>query len=149
MTAKITPKIKSSLDDICHRLRVRMTVLVLGRKTETVIMLMFAGFLASLGFFSADVVNPNYASMYEFASQYFWAGLFFVYSSVKLLSLFLDLNFWIKMANGVVGLWAWTYILLSFTIFDVTPIAPTEALLALPVLTQSWLTLSTLYWGRK
>ena len=140
---------KTRFDRLCVKLRVRMTELVLGRKTETIIMLMFAGFLASIGFFIADVVNPNYASMYQFASQYFWSGLFFVYSSVKLLSLFLDLNFWIKMANGIVGLWAWMYILLSFTIFDVTPIAPTEALLALPVLTQSWLTLSTLYWGRK
>lgn len=127
----------------------RFAELVQSRKTETIIMLMLAGFLAAIGFLTGDVTNENYKLLYEFGSQYFWGTLFLVYSSIKAVSLFITTNYWVKMANGIVGLWAWLYIFLSFTVFDKTALAPTEVLLAMPVLVQSWLTLSTVYWGRK
>lgn len=127
----------------------RFAELVQSRKTETIIMLMLAGFLAAIGFLTGDVTNENYKLLYEFGSQYFWGTLFLVYSGIKAFSLFVTTNYWVKMANGIVGLWAWLYIFLSFTVFDKTALAPTEVLLAMPVLVQSWLTLSTVYWGRK
>lgn len=127
----------------------RFAELVQSRKTETIIMLMLAGFLAAIGFLTGDVTNENYKLLYQFGSQYFWGTLFLIYSSIKAVSLFITTNYWIKMANGIVGLWAWLYIFLSFTVFDKTALAPTEVLLAMPVLVQSWLTLSTVYWGRK
>lgn len=127
----------------------RLSELVQSRKTETVILLMCAGYLMVVGFLTGSVDNPNYTMMYDFANRYFWASLFFVYSVIKTVSLFFKVSLWTKLVNGMLGLWAWVYILLSFTVFDKTPIAPTEILLALPVITQSWLTLATVYWSRK
>lgn len=126
----------------------RLSELVKSRKTETVILLSMAGYLVSLGLLTGTVVNPNYELMYEFASRYFWAALFFVYATIKAYSLFLPVNIRLKLVNGMIGLWAWVYIFLSFTVFDKTPMAPTETLLAIPVITQSWLTLATVYWSK-
>ena len=127
---------------------VRLSELVQSRKTETVILLLCAGYLMAIGFFTGTVDNPNYTMMYEFANRYFWSALFFVYATIKSVSLFFKVNLRVKLINGMVGLWAWVYILLSFTVFDKTPMAPTEILLALPVIAQSWLTLATVYWGK-
>ncbi len=127
----------------------RLAELVKSRKTETVIMLMVAGYLAFLGFFFGDSSNSNYELIFNFANKYFWSALFFVYATVKAVSLFVSTDWRIKVANGIVGLWAWTYIFLSFTFFDRSQIAPTELLLVMPVFVQAWLTLSAVYWGNK
>lgn len=126
----------------------RLAELVQSRKTETVMLLMCAGYLMTVGFFTGTVDNTNYTMMYEFANRYFWSALFFIYALIKSVSLFFKVNLGVKLVNGMVGLWAWVYILLSFTVFDKTPMAPTEILLALPVITQSWLTLATVYWSK-
>lgn len=138
---KITNKIKRAF-------LTRLAELIQSRKTETVILLMCAGYLMAVGFFTGTVDNPNYTMMYEFANRYFWSILFFVYALIKSVSLFFKVNLKVKLLNGMIGLWAWVYILLSFTVFDKTPMAPTEILLALPVITQSWLTLATVYWSK-
>ncbi len=127
----------------------RLNDLVQSRKTETVIMLMLAGYLAFIGFFFGDSSNSNYELIFNFASKYFWSALFFAYATVKVISLFIHLDYKVKVINGIVGLWAWLYIFLSFTFFDRSQIAPTELLLALPVFVQAWLILSAVYWGKK
>lgn len=128
----------------------RLGELVESRKTETVIMLMVAGFLASLGFlFGNTQDNSNYVLMFDFMSNVAWSALFFIYSCVKAISLFIPLDYRVKVVNGILGLWAWLYIFLSFAVFDKTPLAPTEMLLLMPVFVQSWLTLSAIYWGKK
>lgn len=126
----------------------RLVELVSHRKTETVIMLMIAGFLACLGFLLGNThQNPNYELMFGFMNHYVWAGLFFIYAGIKAVSLFVRTNFYLRLANGILGLWAWMYIFLSFTVFDKTPMAPTEMLLLMPVIIQSWLVLSTIHWN--
>lgn len=135
-------------NDMRKSFKSRLSELVRSRKTETIIMLMIAGFLASVGFLLGDThQNPNYELMFGFMSHKIWAGLFLIYASIKAISLFISTNYYVKLANGVTGLWAWMYIFLSFTVFDKTPMAPTEMLLLMPVITQSWLLLSTIHWN--
>lgn len=126
----------------------RTIQLVTVQKTEAILMMISAGFLSAIGFFFGIThENSNYELMFGFMSQYLWAMLFFIYASVKSVGLFFEVNYIAKVINGVVGLWAWVYMFLSFTFFDQAPLTPTEILLLMPVVVQSWLILSTVYWG--
>ena len=64
--------------------------------------------------------------------------MFFVYSCLKIYGAFHRLNRHVRFTNSVFGLWAWNYIFLSFTVFDATPVAPTELLLAVPTVIEVW-----------
>lgn len=126
----------------------RLSELVRGRKTETIMMLMVAGILASIGFFFGDThMNPNYELMFGFMNHYVWSALFAFYGLIKATTLFIKTSYYLKLVNGIIGLWAWMYIFLSFTVFDKTPMAPTEMLLLMPVIIQSWLILATIHWN--
>ena len=101
-------------------------------------LLALAGAVLSLGFAIGTGNNANYTLIFNFAPPLFWSFLFGVYTCIKVVGCFRRIDSRLKTTNSVVGLWAWNYIFLSFTVFDSTPIAPTELLLAVPTLIELW-----------
>ncbi len=120
----------------------RLAYLLSMKKVESTLVLAVTAFVLSFGFMFGTGNNANYALIYQFAHQYFWSALFFMYGSVKALSIWTRVDYKVNTLNSIVGLWAWLYLFLSFTVFDTTPVAPTEAMLAIPVLAEAWLMLS-------
>lgn len=115
------------------------------KKTESILMLFITSFLMAIGFFLSQVSNVNYELLYAAAHPYFWGALFLVHSSIHAVNLWTRIDWRIKVINSIVGIWAWSYLLLSFVIFDKTPIAPTEILLSLPIFIQSLVLASVLF----
>ena len=111
------------------------------RKMQTNFLLSVASLLLSLGFLFGSA-NANYDLLYAITNAASWSAIFFSYGVIKLASCFDDINRWIREANGMLGVWAWTCIFLSFTVFDTSPVAPTEFLLAVPVIAELWVMLS-------
>lgn len=112
--------------------------------SESVILLTLAGFAVACGFMYADdFVNPNYQLILQFGGHLFWSAYFFTYSVLRVVLYTIYRNKFLCYSNHLMGLWGWTYLFISFVIYDPTPTAPTEYLLVLPVLTEFWLFLRT------
>lgn len=120
----------------------KFVYLVSIQKSESIFILAVTAMLLAIGFFIGNGDNHNYAMIYAFAHQYAWGMLFFVYSVVNFMTYWGRTAYITQMLTGIVGLWAWNYIFLSFTVFDTTPMAPTEALLAVPIVVEAWILLS-------
>ena len=102
------------------------------------LLLGICGLMLGIGFLVGDAANPNYATIISFASPNTWALGFFVYSIIKLYQTINRVPHVLKIANAVQGIWAWSFIFLSFVIFDPTPIAPTEIMLLVPLVSEVW-----------
>ena len=92
------------------------------------------GITLGLGFLVGDTGNPNYHSIKEFAPISFWAFGFFIYGVIKLLKSVFRVHYSVKLFNALHGIWVWTFLFLSLSIFDSTPLAPTELLLIIPIM---------------
>ncbi len=96
-------------------------------------------FILALGFFGSNTDNNNYQQLNNFADKRIW-GLAFVAHAISLMLVVFN-NFPITFRRGLhlIGIWLWTYVFLSFTLYDSTPIASTEWMLLMPVILEFWL----------
>lgn len=118
--------------------RISLVYILHNQRTDLHILLAITGFALSLGFAIGVGNNANYDLIFSFSDRYYWAIMFFVYASIKLYGAFNRINRHVRFLNSIFGLWAWNYIFLSFTVFDATPVAPTELLLAVPTVIEVW-----------
>jgi hypothetical protein len=119
--------------------RFRIAYMLSKQKSEISVLAGITALIMSFGFFFAQPdLNDNYLLIYNFANQYVWSAIFAIYGIVKLVGYFFLIPFSIRMLAGIIGIWAWNYIFLSFTVFDTSPIAPTEYLLIVPSFAEFW-----------
>ncbi len=112
---------------------------------EMSLVLAACGWLLSVGFF-IGTSNNNYTALTDLMSFQEWGYLFLIYSSIKSYRVLTsDTQNWLDIVTSSVGIWAWNYIFLSFTLFDKVPTAPTEFLLFIPVLGEAWALTSIIY----
>jgi hypothetical protein len=96
--------------------------------------------------FAIGGTNNNYEALTNLMPFYSWSAIFFVYATAKSYCLiFRKSPSWPEVTISGVGIWAWNYIFLSFTLFDKVPAAPTEFLLFIPVLAEVWALTSVVY----
>lgn len=101
---------------------------------------------AALGFAFADGYNQNYNLMYGFFGKAAWAAIFGAHSIAKLLDWLYSWPGWAKTANGVLGVWAWNCMFLSFVVFDTTPMSPGEVVMWVPVMLECWALVQHAQW---
>lgn len=123
--------------------RLQLVLNIAKEKNESVAMLGIVAIVLGLGFIFGTGNNTNYEHLYSNYSHHFWGAIFLTYGVFRLSGLVFNVPAEFKVLNGVIGLWCWIYVALSFTVFDQTPTAPTEYLLFIPVLIESWVLLST------
>lgn len=101
--------------------------------------------LLSIGFFFGST-NNNYTALTDLMSFTHWGVFFAIYSLAKFYRLFFaEVLTYIDIYISAIGVWAWNYIFLSFTLFDKVPTAPTELLLFIPVMAEGWALTSMIY----
>lgn len=96
------------------------------------------GISLSIGFVFMNTSNPNYTALLQLANYAAWSLGFFTYGCIKVFQALFRVPYYIKLINAAQGMWLWTYLLLSFVVFDFSPLAPTELLLFVPVLCEVW-----------
>lgn len=102
---------------------------------------MFLGF----GFLTSTEHNQNYTLITNLMPYFLWGYLFLSYGLTKLAQTLFRVRYCIKILVSAIGMWAWLYIFLSFTLFDSTPMAPTEILLSIPVVIELWSLTTTIH----
>jgi hypothetical protein len=106
---------------------------------------MFA-LLLSMGFLVGDVnVNGNYSAFSIFNTKYIWACIFFSYGVFKTLQSIVRCHPILRIFVSISGLWLWTYLAVSFIVFDPTPMAPAEPIILLPIMCEVGYLSSLLY----
>ena len=118
--------------------KITLAILLSKSTTEISIIQGILSLLVAFGFFFFDGRNANYDLLYSFASPIVWTAIFTGHGISKLVSVFTQLPRMVVLLTELIGVWCWTYILLSFTFFDPTPTAPTEILAILPIMLEFW-----------
>lgn len=99
----------------------------------------WAGVMAGIGFCCASVENENYHLLNTLQPAWVWGCAFLAYGLIKLAGSLYHLPGWIRYGNGTAGLWLWSYLFLSFAVFDPTEMRATELMLAVPIVCETWL----------
>ncbi len=74
-----------------------------------------------------------------------WASFFSIYATLKLLGCLYRLFMYIKVFVSTMGLWLWSYLILSYMVFDKGPISPTDLVLITPLICEMWALIIILY----
>jgi hypothetical protein len=123
----------------------RVATIVFKFSPELCMAVAIAALLLSVGFFTGTT-NSNYEALTELMGFNQWGTLFLVYSLIKFYRIFCAVQHtWVDIYVSAIGIWAWNYIFLSFTLFDKVPTAPTELLLFVPVMAEGWTLTSMIY----
>jgi hypothetical protein len=123
----------------------RIATLAFKYSPELSMAVALAAALLAVGFFTGST-NNNYTALTELMSFWQWGALFATYSGIKLYRLLCCRSqTWVDIYVSAIGIWAWNYIFLSFTLFDKVPTAPTELLLFIPVMAEGWTLTSMIY----
>lgn len=107
--------------------------------TELRWILGWLGVLLSVGFLTASTDNPNYAFINTINVKMMWVTMFFAYGCMTVGTSLYNIAYQFRSLLSVVGIFLWSYVFLSFTFYDPTPIYATEWMLMLPVLVECWL----------
>ena len=98
--------------------------------------------MLSAGFLFANGFNQNYELIYQAMPQTMWSCTFFIYGALKLHQVYFRTSKTVKYVVGLIGIWLWTFMFLSFSVFDSTPIAPAEVLITIFALVEGWILIS-------
>lgn len=95
--------------------------------------------LLSAGFMLSESQNTNYEFLNSHASKMMWATLFALHGFLLLFLSLWHMPTFVTRTVSIVGLFLWTYVFLSFTFYDPTPINSTEWMLLLPMMIEMWM----------
>jgi hypothetical protein len=110
------------------------------------VLIALCALILSIGFFTGTPNNNNYYALLQLMNLNYWGLLFLIYSLVKFYRIFLcTKHTWVDIYISAIGIWAWNYIFLSFTLFDSVEVAPVELLLSVPVIIEAWILTTMVY----
>lgn len=116
----------------------RLARVLLSEASSIMLLLSLCGILLGLGFIFGDPSNANYKAINSAGHVLVWGIGFLVYGVVKGIQTLYRIPVALKLVTSALGLWAWNYVFLSFTVLDSSPMAPTEVLLAVPIVCEMW-----------
>lgn len=101
--------------------------------------------LLAFGFWLSNVDTENYDYLNGIFNKHIWGDIFLAYGVFRISSTLYTLPDMVKFIGGLIGLWLWTYILLSFTVYDPTTIKSTEWMLIIPLMAEVWMMAECLF----
>lgn len=116
----------------------RLLVLSIVHTRTLTLLLGLHGITLGIGFALGDITDLDYTAVIQFAKPVYWAIGLWVYGILKVLQALSRMPATIKLLNALQGIWAWSFLFISFSIIDTAPITPTELLLVVPILCEVW-----------
>lgn len=105
--------------------------------------------LLALGFLFSVTDNTNYTLINSLTVKTVWGICFMVYGVLNLSSSLFDTKPLILYFSSITGFWLWSYIFLSFIVYDTTTTKSTEWMLVIPIIIEIWLCTNLIYKNRK
>lgn len=107
-------------------------ILIAESKTITMLLAVIGLFLG-IGFLIGDSSSIDYHPLRMLFDPIIWAIIFLGYSAIKFSQIIKKIPIRIKVFNSTLGMWLWTYVVISFLFYDPKPISPAEILLLVPL----------------
>lgn len=95
--------------------------------------------LLSVGFLTASTDNPNYEFINTIPSKLTWVSMYFIHGVLLIITSMYAVPYYGRSLIHVFGLFLWSYVFLSFTFYDRTPIYATEWMLMIPIIVECWM----------
>jgi small-conductance mechanosensitive channel len=111
--------------------------LLLADVTAVSMILGWCAMLFSAGLIFADHTGGAYDFMMKFMTVQHWAILFLIYGLAKFILVFWELPRVYVYFSGVLGLIAWSHVLMSFTSAQ-RLLSPTDVMLAFLIMAEVW-----------
>lgn len=129
------------LRSLSPKLRTKTTVLslFLANKTALNLFLGFNSLMCAFGSFLGVPGSSNYVIIKSFAPLWVWGLMFLAHALMCLGRAASLVPTWFNLLKAVLGLWLWSYILVSFVFLDTSPPAPFEFLLFAFVAAELWM----------
>lgn len=120
--------------------KIRIYRAIMGEHSRLNLALGLTALLLAAGFwFSSPILtNTNYTLILQLADFDTWGTWFYIYGMLKLWAATYRSPPISKFIVSILGLWLWTYISLSFVVFDPNPLVPTETMLFITVIMELW-----------
>ena len=119
-------------------IRERLSRAFLGEKTLMNMLLGMAAILFSVGLFIGYTHDSNLIMLDQLAPFYVWGTLFSIYGGQKITGCLYRAPYYAKILNAILGLWLWSYLVLSCLVFDPKPLHPLEPMLLLALVCEVW-----------
>lgn len=116
----------------------RLLILGIVHTRALTLLLGISGITLGIGFALSNTTDLDYAAVVQFAPPIYWVIGLLVYGILKILQALGRMPATIKLLNALQGIWAWSFLFISFSIIDTAPITPTELLLVVPILCEVW-----------
>lgn len=116
----------------------RLLVLGIVHTRALTLLLGLSGITLGIGFALGNITDLGYTAVVQFAEPIYWVIGLSVYGILKVLQALGRMPATIKLLNALQGIWAWSFLFISFSIIDTAPITPTELLLVVPILCEVW-----------
>lgn len=124
----------------------RIIRLLISERTMINALLGLLGLLVSLGYLLGDTSTTYYTTISGLVHVRLWAAAFMLYGILKIHGCLYRTPVLVKTVSSVYGLWLWTYLVLSYTIFDVSNIRPLEYMLFATILYELWALVIIIYY---
>lgn len=121
--------------------RVRVIRALVNDNMAITLLLGILSFLLAAGFLLSNnaVPNSNYYSVLALAPFDVWAMFFIIYGVMKIHGCLYRTHLYVNVFVSIVGMWSWSYLILSFTIFDPKKIVyPTDILAIFALIIEVW-----------
>lgn len=120
----------------------RIIRILLSERTMINTLLGILGLLVSAGYLLGDASHAHYTIL----PIRLWATAFMLYGILKIHGCLYRTPVLAKGISSIYGLWLWTYLVLSYTIFDVSSIRPLEYMLFATILYELWALIIIIYY---
>lgn len=128
----------TTTDHLKIDLRGRIADAIIKHGEALQIILGLCGVLMGLGFLFGSASGTNYDSMLSLLPRMVWGYIALFYGLFKLYGVVIQHIYPLELLVAGTGAWMWSYLMLSFTVFDSTPTYPTEWLLTVPIVCELW-----------
>jgi len=95
--------------------------------------------IGAFGFIFGTSHNENYKLLMQSWSGQIWGVAFLIYGVNTIATCVFRQPNIINYLTDALGMWLWSYLFLSFVVFDTTPTAATEYMLIIPLFAEVWI----------
>lgn len=117
----------------------RLTSILVCDLTAVKWLMGWASILSGVGFLFLSTELPAYNTLRILEPMWLWGLAFLTFGFFRLKSCLVRRPAYRKIIGPVIGMYLWSYLLVSIIIFDKTPLEATELLLVLPLLCELWI----------
>ena len=123
----------------------RILRVLLDERTMVNILLGLLGILMAFGYLLSNNLGMYSYLLVQLIPLEIWAVLYLLYGTLKIHGCLYRTSIFTKFVNSALGLWLWSYLIISCLVFNMSEIRPIEFLLFATIFYELWALIIIIY----